>query len=123
MLTKDYFDVKPSTIAKGEKGLFARKNIPVGTFMFTAFYKNTGINTKVFEYQFIQTKINSYINHSETPNLYNFYWPRGKFIQFYTVAKRNIKAGEELTKDYQNSINMIKNLGYSFSHDWLWFKK
>lgn len=117
--TDHLFTVGPSAVDVNGKGLYATADIPVGMMLFGAF-RLVNADQTVFEKAYEQTELNSYLNHSETPNTIN-YWPQ-KDVMF-KVATTNIKRGEEITSNYQQTMHQIAKAGYRFLADWLWFKR
>jgi SET domain-containing protein len=89
--------------------------------MFATYFFNGNGATKVWEHQFEQTTINSLLNHTPSANSESIYLPEAKTL--YRKAIRNIKAGEEITSNYQQTMNLINKMGYTLKHDLLWFKK
>ena len=72
-------------------GLFAEEEISVG--------ENLGIShvyDERFKNQFIRTPLGGFINHSDTPNLKAYLTADFRYIK----TLRHIKAGEELTLEY-----------------------
>jgi len=72
-------------------GLFAEEDLPVG--------ENLGIShvyDERFKNQFIRTPLGGFINHSDTPNLKAHLTADFRYIK----TLRHIKAGEELTLEY-----------------------
>lgn len=72
-------------------GLFATEDLPVG--------ENLGIShiyDERFTNQFIRTPLGGFINHSDTPNLKAYIDADFRYIK----TLRHIKAGEELTLEY-----------------------
>ena len=72
-------------------GLFATEELPVG--------ENLGIShvyDERFTNQFIRTPLGGFINHSDTPNLKAYIDADFRYIK----TLRHIKAGEELTLEY-----------------------
>jgi len=72
-------------------GLFAEEEIAVG--------ENLGIShvyDERFKNQFIRTPLGGFINHSDTPNLKAHLTADFRYI----TTLRHIKAGEELTLEY-----------------------
>jgi hypothetical protein len=72
-------------------GLFAEEEISVG--------ENLGVShvyDERFKNQFIRTPLGGFINHSDTPNLKAYIDADFRYIK----TLRHIKAGEELTLEY-----------------------
>jgi len=72
-------------------GLFATEELPVG--------ENLGVShvyDERFTNQFIRTPLGGFINHSDTPNLKAYIDADFRYIK----TLRHIKAGEELTLEY-----------------------
>lgn len=72
-------------------GLFAEEELSVG--------ENLGIShvyDERFTNQFIRTPLGGFINHSDTPNLKAYIDADFRYIK----TLRHIKAGEELTLEY-----------------------
>lgn len=85
----DRLTIKSSTI--DGLGLFATEDLPVG--------ENLGIShvyDERFTNQFIRTPLGGFINHSDTPNLKAYINADFRYIK----TLRHIKAGEELTLEY-----------------------
>ena len=85
----DRLTIKSSTI--DGLGLFATEDLPVG--------ENLGIShvyDERFTNQFIRTPLGGFINHSDTPNLKAYIDADFRYIK----TLRHIKAGEELTLEY-----------------------
>lgn len=85
----DRLTIKSSTI--DGLGLFATEDISVG--------ENLGIShvyDERFTNQFIRTPLGGFINHSDTPNLKAYIDADFRYIK----TLRHIKAGEELTLEY-----------------------
>lgn len=116
-----HFSFGKSGIAKGENGLFAKHSIPSGTILFFTFMKNVNVKSIVWEQQYEQSMYNAFINHSDNPNTESVYSP-GK-QKMYRRSIKNIMPGEEITSEYNQTIAIIKKLGYQTGTNWLWFKK
>jgi len=85
----DRLTIKSSTIEG--LGLFATEELPVG--------ENLGVShvyDERFTNQFIRTPLGGFINHSDTPNLKAHIDADFRYIK----TLRHIKAGEELTLEY-----------------------
>ena len=85
----DRLTIKTSTI--DGLGLFALEDISVGD--------NLGVShvyDERFTNQFIRTPLGGFINHSDTPNLKAYINADFRYIK----TLRHIKAGEELTLEY-----------------------
>ena len=85
----DRLTIKTSTI--DGLGLFALEDISVGD--------NLGVShvyDERFKNQFIRTPLGGFINHSDTPNLKAYIDADFRYIK----TLRHIKAGEELTLEY-----------------------
>jgi hypothetical protein len=85
----DRLTIKTSTI--DGLGLFALEDISVG--------ENLGIShvyDERFKNQFIRTPLGGFINHSDTPNLKAHINADFRYLK----TLRHIKAGEELTLEY-----------------------
>ena len=119
MESKARFIKAKSKIVPAELGLFAATPILAGTFMFYTFKRFDNKRRPSFEEDYFQTPINALVNHSDHPNTHTIYH---KDFNLVRVASRNIAAGEEITSNYQQSIDLIKSLGYTMKQNWLWFK-
>lgn len=85
----DRLTIKSSTI--DGLGLFAKEEIAVG--------ENLGIShiyDERFTNQFIRTPLGGFINHSDAPNLKAYLTADFRYVK----TLRHIKAGEELTLEY-----------------------
>ena len=119
---KELIEMKESSVPGAGTGVFAKKDIPLNTDL--GFYRGQHLTTPEFEKKFADAGLGAYVltlNEESDPNK-KFYvdglkkgnWtsrinsPKGTSnkanIVFYTdgrvVAKRNIKAGEELFVGY-----------------------
>lgn len=112
------FVLKPSPV--GGVGVFAAHDISTGTQLFKRFTATRTVNVKdvpaeflkyciyisddecICPEQFDRMEIGWYLNHSEEPNLL-------KLAEDVVIAKRDIKAGEELFIDY-NQLNEPEHL-------------
>ena len=119
---KELIEMKPSRIPGAGTGVFAKKDIPINTEL--GLYRGEYLTDKEFEEKFADAGLGTYVLTLDDPNEEgrNFYvdglkkgnWtsrinsPKGTLnkvnIVFYTdgrvVAKRNIKAGDELFVGY-----------------------
>ena len=85
----DRLTIKPSGI--DGLGLFAEEDLAVG--------ENLGVShiyDERFKNKFIRTPLGGFINHSDTPNLKAYIDADFRYIK----TLRHIKAGEELTLEY-----------------------
>jgi hypothetical protein len=128
------FSVGESNIANAGKGLFANQPIAAGTLLFIAFALR-GDNGKasdsvdtaaqllqndakpVFEAKYVQLFPNDFINHSKEPNCQTVLVGD----VFFVMSLKNIQQGEELTKDYSATMQLIENAGYHLADDFLDF--
>ena len=121
MTMNQSFYTAPSSIANGEKGLFASRFIAKGEILIVDFHRKEGSNTGVFEYDYTQSKTTAHINHSYTPNTVCNY--NRKSDVFVRSALRDIRQGEEITANYREILDQAKAIGQVFQQDWMFFER
>jgi hypothetical protein len=114
------FLVKESLIIPGELGIFADKNFAPGELLFIAFTPNpSGEGSQFFEVAYTQSKFNSSINHSDTPNSETILVKSKGVI--YRRTLKPIMRGQEITSDYTQTLAIVAALGYKTKGNWLHF--
>ena len=118
-MSKDNFAVKNSAIHG--KGLFAKKAFKKGDILFYSYSKNDHPGGASWEQQFEPSELIMFPNHSNSPSARNEYKPELKAV--FLVATKDLIVGEEITTNYQNTIDLDNSMGYKHEFDILHFQK
>ncbi|MGZ3882656.1 MAG: SET domain-containing protein [Bacteroidia bacterium] len=104
--------ISPSKIAPAEKGLFAGSDLLKGTLLFVDFTRVANAKGVSFEMDYKPSMLSKLINSSENGN--TICQSRGNNEKIMRIAARDIKTGEELTKNNSEIKKIILFLGYIF---------
>ena len=112
--------VKNSNIKNSGNGIFAKTPFTAGAFIHVDFTNNNLPPVGIFEHDFTQSQETRMMNHSTTPNSECRFINKNQLARF---ALRDIKAGEEITADYNQIIKQVNAQGHHFYENVLWFEE
>src|SRR3954469_47538 len=101
--------ISPSKIERNEKGLFSGTDVPEGSAILIEYEKQGQHTTKFFIADYRQAALSKLIADSDTPNTFLQLADNGQKI--IRLSKKEIKIGEELTKDPEELKKIIAKLG------------